>query len=130
MILPSKKYPAKHRVMIIHFGRVANQYFVLGTRGAANEMIARAGGINVADTTGFRNISPEWIAKAQPDVILVTDFGYDRLGSFEKFVELPGMALTPAAKNKKIYRMEEHDLVYFGPRSGKIIQQMMQLIHE
>jgi len=126
-----KAYPKKPRVLIIHFGQQRNQYFVMGTRGTADAMLKRAGGINAADTSSFRDLSPEVIAREQPDVILATDFGWDRLGgSIEKFTELPGIALTPAAKNGKIFRIEEHDLVYFGPRSGENIVKMAELIHE
>lgn len=125
-----KAYPTKPRVLILHFGRQRDQYFVMGTRGTANEMIKLAGGVNAADTSSFRNLSPEAILKTQPDVILATDFGYDRLGSREKFAALPGIALTPAYKNGKIYRVEEHDLVYFGPRSGEVIQTFAKIIHQ
>lgn len=126
-----KKYATKPKVMIIHFGQQRNQYFVMGTRGTPNAMLSLAGGINAADTSAFRDLSAEAITRSQPDVILVTDFGFDRLGgSVEKFMELPGIALTPAAKNGKIYRIEEHDLVYFGPRSGKNIVMIAELIHK
>jgi iron complex transport system substrate-binding protein len=126
-----KKYPTKPKVLIIHFGQQRNQYFVMGTKGTADAMLKRAGGINAADTTSFRDVSPEVIAREQPDVILATDFGWDRLGgSIEKFKTLPGIALTPAAKNGKIYRIEEHDLVYFGPRTGENILKMAALIHQ
>lgn len=124
-----KQYPAKPKVLIVHFGRQMNQYFVVGTRGTGDKMISLAGGINAADTTSFRNISPEVIVKAQPDVILATDFGFDRVGSMEKFIQLPGIGLTPAAKNKRIYRIEEHNLLYFGPRSGETIMHIAELIH-
>jgi iron complex transport system substrate-binding protein len=123
-------FSSRPRVLIIHFGQQRNQYFVIGTRGAAKKMIELAGGIQAADTSGFRNLSPEVIAKLQPDIILATDFGYDRLGgSQERFLELPGLALTPAAKNGKIFRVEEHDLLYFGPRTGKVVRQLADLIH-
>jgi iron complex transport system substrate-binding protein len=123
-------YPKKPRVLVIHFGQQRNQYFVIGTRGTAKKMIELAGGIQAADTSAFRNLSPEAIARLQPDVILATDFGYDRLGgSKEKFLELPGLALTPAAKAGKIYRIEEHDLLYFGPRTGKNIMLLAEIIH-
>lgn len=125
-----RQYPARPKVMIIHFGQQRNQYFVMGTRGAANAMIGLAGGINTADTSGFRDLSAEIIAKAQPDVILATDFGFDRIGgTVEKFSQLPGIALTPAAQNGRIYRIEEHDLVYFGPRTGQNIIKIAELIH-
>ncbi|MDB5252985.1 MAG: Iron complex transport system substrate-binding protein [Flaviaesturariibacter sp.] len=123
-------FPRKPRVLIVHFGQQRNQYFVLGTRGAAHKMIELAGGINVADTSGFRNLSPEVIMRYQPDVILATDFGFDRMGSAEKFATLPGIGLTPAARNGKIFRIEEHDLVYFGPRTGENIINMAKLIHQ
>jgi iron complex transport system substrate-binding protein len=123
------RYPSKPRVLVIHFGQQRNQYFVIGTRGAAKKMIELAGGLQAADTSGFRNLSPEVIVKLQPDVILATDFGFDRLGSVEKFLELPGLSLTPAAKTGKIYRVEEHDLLYFGPRTGKNIKTLAALIH-
>lgn len=126
-----KKYSTQPKVLIIHFGQQRNQYFVMGTRGTADAMLKLAGGINAADTSSFRDLSPEVIAREQPDVILATDFGWDRLGgSIEKFKELPGIALTPAAKNGKIYRIEEHDLVYFGPRTGENVLLMAELIHK
>lgn len=125
-----KTFKNKPRVLIIHFGRASNQYFVMGKRGSQNSMIELAGGVNAADTSNFRNLSPEAIMRSQPDVILATDFGFDRQGSVEKFVELPGIGLTPAAKNHKIYRVEEHDMVYFGPRSGEVIMNLAKLIHQ
>ncbi len=56
------------------------------------------------------------------DSIMKPDFA-------EKFKELPGVALTNAAKNNRIYRYEEHDLVYFGPRTGQNIFKLMQLFY-
>lgn len=123
-------YASKPRVLILHFGRQRNQYFVMGTKGTANELIRLADGHNVEYTSSFRTLSPEVIVQLQPDIILATDFGYDRLGSKEKFGDLPGIALTPAFKNGKIYRVEEHDLVYFGPRSGAVIMDIARLIHQ
>lgn len=126
-----KTYTSRPRVLIIHFGQQRNQYFVMGTRGTANAMLTLAGGDNAADTSSFRDLSAEVIAREQPDVILATDFGFDRLGgNIQKFMELPGIALTPAAKNGKIYRVEEHDLVYFGPRTGQNIIKIAKLIHQ
>ena len=126
-----KKYQTKPKVLIIHFGQQRNQYFVMGTRGTADAMLKLAGGINAADTSSFRDLSPEVVAREQPDIILATDFGWDRLGGdIEKFKELPGIALTPAAKNGKIYRIEEHDLVYFGSRTGENVLLIAELIHK
>ena len=119
-------------VMVIHFGRASNIYFVMtGRGGPADKMIELAGGKVVHyDAKGARQISAEAVATADPDIIIATDFGYDQMGSMDKFIsDVPGVALTKAGKNKRIVRFEEHDLVYFGPRSGENIISLMKLLH-
>ena len=66
---------------------------------------------------------------ANPDIIIATDFGFDRMGSMENFTTVPGVALTNAGKNKRIFRFEEHDIVYFGPRTGENIIKLINLLH-
>lgn len=82
------------------------------------------------DGKGAREMSAEAVALANPDIIVATDFGYDRMGSMDKFISsVPGVALTNAGKNKRIVRFEEHDLVYFGPRTGENIIKLINLLH-
>ncbi len=119
-------------VMIIHYGQANNNFFVMsGRNGAGDRMIRAAGGTPcMYDGKGVRQLSAEAIAAANPDIIIATNFGFDKMGgTIEKFKEVPGVALTNAGKNNRIYRFEEHDLVYFGPRSGQNIMQLMNLIH-
>jgi iron complex transport system substrate-binding protein len=118
-------------VMIIHYGQANNVYFVMsGRKGPGDKMIAYAGGKTANyDAKGARQISAEAVALANPDIIIATDYGFDKMGSVEKFKTIPGVGLTKAAKNNRIYRFEEHDLVYFGPRSGENILKLMSLIH-
>jgi iron complex transport system substrate-binding protein len=123
-------YKDKPKGLLVHFGRANNNYFIVGTKGFPNFMIEQAGGINAADTSSFRMLSSEIIVKEQPDVILATDFGYDQQGSIDKFLGLPGIGLTPAGKNKKIYRVEEHDIFYTGPRTGENVLKLAELIHQ
>ncbi len=122
----------KPKIMIIHFGRASNIYFVMsGRNGVGDKMIALAGGETaIYDAKGAKQLSAEAIAAANPDVIIATDFGFDQMGSMEKFIAgVPGVALTNAGKNKNIIRFEEHDLVYFGPRSGDNILSLMKQLH-
>jgi len=119
-------------VMIIHFGRASNIYFVMsGRNGVGDKMITLAGGKTTKyDAKGARQLSAEAVALANPDIIIATDYGFDQMGSMDKFIsDIPGVALTNAGKNKRIVRFEEHDLIYFGPRSGANILNLMHLIH-
>ena len=133
-----KKYTDRPRVAVIHFGRASNVYLVVGKgRGtgdgsAASQMVEWAGGEMAVDTQGMQRMaSPEIIAQANPDVILVTDFGFDRLGSpVDEIKALPGVATSNAAKTGRIYRVEENVLVYFSPRTGENVEKVAAAIHQ
>ena len=132
-----KQYTDHPRVAVIHFGRASNVYLVVGRGGggdggAASRMIEWAGGQMAIDSKGMQRMaSPETIAQANPDVILVTDYGYDRLGGdLDQIKALPGVATSNAAKNNHIYRIEENVLMYFGPRSGENIEKVAAIIHQ
>lgn len=125
------KYKDSVKVLVIHYGQANNVYLVMTKKSTAARMIEWAGGkMAVDDEKGMKQLSAEVIAASDPDVILLTDFGYDRLGTTEKIKELPGVAGTKAAKNDRIYRVEEHDLVYMGPRTGENTLLLQKLIHE
>lgn len=126
----AKHYTDTPRVVVIHYGRAGNSYLTITKNSTSGKLIAMAGGeIAIDGERGMQQLSAEVISKSDPDVILVTDYGYDRLGSVEKVKELPGVAGTRAAQNNRIYRVAEHDMVYFGPRTGQIIMNLQKIIH-
>jgi iron complex transport system substrate-binding protein len=131
------QYQARPRVAVIHYGRASNVYLVVsgtagsGDGGAASQMIAWAGGEQAIQGKGMRQLaSPEIIAQANPDIILMTEFGFDRLGSLDQAKTLPGVAQTNAARNGRIYRVSEHELTYFNPETGKSVEKLAALIHQ
>ena len=120
------------RVMIIHFGLRNNTYFVMSGRNGVGDKMIRLAGCTPAlyNGKGAREMSAEAVALANPDIIIATDFGYDRMGSMDKFISsVPGVSLTNAGKNKRIVRFEEHDLIYFGPRTGDNVIKLIHLLH-
>jgi iron complex transport system substrate-binding protein len=130
-----KQYKDHPRVAVIHFGRASNVYLVVGNggggdAGSAGRMVGWAGGQMAIEKSGMQRMtSPEIVAKSNPEVILMTEFGFDRLGSAEQAKTLPGVAETDAAKNNRIYRVPEHELMYFGPDTGQSVIQLARLIH-
>ncbi|PWT90894.1 MAG: ABC transporter substrate-binding protein [Blastocatellia bacterium] len=132
-----KQYTDHPRVAVIHYGRASNVYLVVGKGGGGDgggvsQMIELAGGQMAVENNGMQRMeSPEIIAQANPDVILLTDFAYDRLGgSIDQIKALPGVAPSNAARNNRIYRIEENVLNYFGPRSGENIAKVAAIIHQ
>jgi iron complex transport system substrate-binding protein len=120
------------RIMIIHFGLRNNNYFVMSGRNGVGDKMIRLAGCTPAlyNGKGAREMSAEAVALANPDIIIATDFGYDRMGSMDKFISsVPGVSLTNAGKNKRIVRFEEHDLIYFGPRTGDNVIKLIHLLH-
>ncbi|MBV9925463.1 MAG: ABC transporter substrate-binding protein [Acidobacteria bacterium] len=133
-----RKYTDRPRVAVIHFGRASNIYLVVGKGGgtgdgsAAARMVEWAGGEMAINSDRMQRMeSPEIVAQANPDVILVTDYGFDRAGGdLEQIKALPGVATSNAAKNNRIYRIEENQLMYFGPRSGENVGKVAAVIHQ
>lgn len=131
-----KQFTDKPRIAVIHFGRASNVYIVVGKTGGegggTGKMLEWAGGQTAIESDKMQRMaSPEIIAQANPDIILVTEYGYDQAGgTVDAIKELPGVATTNAAKNNKIYRIEENQLMYFGPRTGQNIEKVAAIIHQ
>jgi iron complex transport system substrate-binding protein len=131
-----RRYGERPRVAVIHFGRASNVYLVVGNGGGgdastAGKMVEMAGGQMALQKSGMQQMtSPEIIAQSNPDVILMTEYGFDRLGSSDAAKTLPGVAQTNAARNHRIYRVPEHELMYFGPDTGQNVIELAKLIHK
>jgi iron complex transport system substrate-binding protein len=118
------------RVLIMHFGQIGNSYLAVGGNGPATQMLHWAGAANAIDSTrAMTRLTPELIAQLAPDAIIATDVGFDRVGSADKFAALPGVSLTPAGRNRRIYRINEQELLYFGPRTPATVRELVTMVH-
>ncbi|GAB4531305.1 MAG: hypothetical protein OHK0046_52050 [Anaerolineae bacterium] len=119
------------RVMFL-FLRGAAVLTVSGTGTGADEMIRLAGAENaVTDYEGYQPLTAEAVAAAAPDVILTTTNGLESVGGLEGLLELPGIALTPAAENGRIYAtMDDLELLGFTPRLGRAVLKLTYQLHE
>jgi iron complex transport system substrate-binding protein len=126
----SRRLPAsKPRVLFMHLDPTINSYMGVGSGTPADQILRWAGGVNaIAATGGMSSLTPELIARLAPDVIVATDVGFDRMGSSKSFAKLPGVSLTPAAEHGRIYRMDESEIMYYGPRTPAAIRHLAQLL--
>lgn len=92
-----------------------------------DRIIKLAGGKNSIQVfTEFKTYSTEALIKANPDVILMFDFGAGSLGGAQTVLSLPGMSATNAGKKKNIIVMNDPLLVNFSVRLPEAIRMLHQ----
>jgi len=99
----------------IFVGSASETIFTPGAGTLFNEMITLAGGQNIAaGLTFWKQISPEFVAQAEPDIIIVP-VGVMNQGEKSKIKsdisQHSGWSNIPAIKNQKIFIVNE-DLFY------------------
>ncbi len=103
---------------------------VSGAGTSADAMISLAGGCNAVQ--GFDHYKPltaEGAVSAAPDWILLTSRGLQSSGGIEELLKNPGLALTPAGKNKRVIVMDDLFLLGFGPRLGQATKELCEHLH-
>ncbi len=117
------------RVLFV-YARGQGALSVSGRETSADAMIALAGGVNaVTGYTGYKPLTPEALASAAPDVILLTTAGLQSVGGLEGLLAQPGVALTPAARARRIIALDDELLLGFGPRLGSGVLELARAIH-
>ncbi len=112
------------------YARGANMLMVAGNNTSAKTMIELAGGVNAFNSfEGFKPLTAEAVVEANPDVILMMESGIQSVGGKEGVLQAPGISLTDAAKNDRIYSMEGIYLLNFGPRVGQAALDLMAKFH-
>jgi iron complex transport system substrate-binding protein len=82
-------------------------------------VIVAAGGIDAGaevGVVGTVDVTPEALAAAAPDVIVVPSDGYEILGGIDGLLSIPGVAATPAGSRRSVLAYPEGDFLTFGPR--------------
>lgn len=119
-----KKNPKSPKVLFL-YARGTGVMMVAGKDTSIDAIIRMAGGKNAAQ--GFSKYKPyttEALVNANPDIILMFDFGVKSLGGINSILKMPGVALTNAGKNKRIIEMDSELLVNFSVRLGQAISQL------
>lgn len=112
---------ASPRVLFL-FSPTPSVLNVGGKETVASEVIDLAGGVLAVNSfEGYRPISTEALVAARPDFLLVTERTLASLGGPEKVWEVPGIALTPAAKGRKLVVLDDSLLLGMGPRVGEAV---------
>ncbi|MGF6189470.1 heme/hemin ABC transporter substrate-binding protein [Serratia sp. 2723] len=86
-----------------------------GQQTAADAIIRAAGLKNAMQGfSRYRPLSQEGVIASTPDLLLVTTDGVRSIGGQENLWQLPGIALTPAGRNRRVLIVDDIALLGFG----------------
>lgn len=120
----------KPRVLFLYLGARSMQ-FAGGDETSSNVMIEAAGGVDVGKEIGFVGnvpFTPEAIAAAEPDVLIVTERGMNVMGSIDAVLEIPGIAESPAAKAGNVIVFEDGYFLNLGLRSADALTELIDYL--
>ena len=110
-----------------------SQVQMIGGKGSgADAMIEAAGGRDVGASSGiegFKQLTAESLVAAQPDVLLLLTAGLQSVGGVDGLLRLPGVAQTPAGRNRRVIHFDDLLLLGLGPRTGKALRLLIRGLH-
>lgn len=124
--LSIKKQPfSKTPTVLFIYARGTGTMSVAGKGSSIDEIIKLADAQNaVQEFADFKPYTTEALVSANPDIILMFDFGLSSLGGKEAMLKLPGVRLTNAGKNKRIIQMNGPLLINFSNRLPEAIREL------
>ncbi|MEM7711231.1 MAG: ABC transporter substrate-binding protein [Pseudomonadota bacterium] len=122
-------------------GETRRVMFVLSTQGgrimasgtgtAADGIIRLAGAENaVTDFDGYKPLTDEAVALADPDVVLMMDRGGDHGSNAADLFTMPALATTRAAERQALVKMDGLLLLGFGPRTPEAVERLAAALAE
>ncbi len=128
--LNSRKEKPKQKVLFLYL-RGTQTTLVLGKDTAAGAMFNIVGAENAAgNIKGSKPMTAEAVIAAQPDVYVLFTTGLRSVGGVDGLLKLPGLAHTPAGKNRRVVALDGQYLSGFGPRSGRAALDLFKGIYE
>lgn len=82
--------------------------------------------LGIVDT---QQITAEAMLLAAPEVLLVTTSGLDSVGGIDGLLAIPGIARTPAGRDRRVLAYEDQYLLGGGPRVGALMLELVRDLH-
>lgn len=104
-----------------------------GPGSGADALISALGARDAGTESGvsepFTAITSEAMIAAAPDVLLVMTDGMKSIGGVDGITRIPGIAQTPAGRDRRIVDMSDSVLLSFGPNTGRVITALSDAIY-
>lgn len=106
---------------------------LLGGAGSVSQvMLEAAGAIDAGAEAGIEGIvplTPEALADAAPEVIVVPAASLGPAGGIDGILALPGVAQTPAGEAGRVVAVDDGALLGLGPRTAEALQALIDQLH-
>ncbi len=113
------------------YARGTGTMMVSGTGTSVDKVIQLTGAQNaVTAFADFKPLTAEALVAANPDIILLFDSGLKSLGGMDGLMKVPGIAQTPAGKNRRVIEMDGELLSGFGLRLPQAIKELQDKIKQ
>ena len=123
------KVTTKPRVLFV-YARGGAVLLVGGRDTQAASMIELSGAENAGGNfRGFQPLTAEAVVAANPQILLMLTGGFESIGGMDRVLELPGIALTDAGRDRNIIHFDDNYLLGFGPRYGKAVLDLAEQLH-
>ncbi len=113
----------------VFFELDATQFFTVGPKSFIDDLIGRAGGVNIAAdaATAYPKLSVEQIIAKDPEVIVLSDEGYG--ATVATVGTRPGWAGISAVKNGRVVAIDPDLTNRPGPRILDALEQLARALH-
>ena len=91
---------------------------------------ARDAGVESGLTEQFVPVTSEALIAAAPDVILMMTKGLQSIGGIDGLVQIPGIAQTPAGRERRVVDMDDGTVLSFGPNTGKVLRALAGAVYD
>ncbi|WP_326558540.1 heme/hemin ABC transporter substrate-binding protein [Micromonospora sp. NBC_01796] len=121
------------RIAFLYLRGTAGVYLMAGKGAGSDEMIRAIGAVDAGTEIGlekFRPLTSEGLINAAPDVILVMTEGLESVKGVDGLLAMPGVAQTPAGRDRRIVDMDDGILLNFGARTGLAISALAKAVYE
>jgi iron complex transport system substrate-binding protein len=121
---------AKRKPRVVFLYLRGQQVQQIGGKGSgADAMIAAAGGLDVgraAGIQGFRPLSPEALVELKPDHIVTLSASLQSVGGVNGLLQLPGIAQTPAGRQRNVLAFDDQEFLGLGPRAPHALKALIK----
>lgn len=110
----------------------ADTVLLFGEHTVGGGLLEAAGAVNVAADLGIEGwvpLTPEALAAGEPEYIVTASRGVEAVGGLDAFLALPGVAETPAGRDRKVLVYEDLYLLGLAPRTGQVLREVVLDLH-